>query len=275
MLLVWFSSRLTGYSCKNITRILSWNIMGSTSRGWAHVRKQVVLANIQHYDIVLLQEVPWAVKGTKKCFATPARYDVVMTKSTGGSRNSCILYNPRKLQCEDTTAVIKSLKSVEGWAKHFNRLCVQVFSQTATGGFSKFVAISLHAPRSNTEHYCDVVKASIEKVVAVHKLPVLVGGDFNTDVYAWKNEGFLGLHEARHKRIDFIVMKVPKRSHLKIANVEMLVDIDIPTEAQKLEVMRIKGEIISVEEFKKHYIKDFYRDLCGSHVPLTAEIEYH
>ena len=53
------------------------------------------------------------------------------------------------------------------------------------------------------------------------------------------------MHEARHKRIDFIVMKVPKQSHLKIAKVQMHEDIAIPAEVQKLEVMR-EGEMISV-----------------------------
>ena len=272
-------SCLTGHSCKNIIRVLSWNIMGSTNRGWARVRKQVVQANIKGYDMVLLQEVPWVKTGTKKRLADPAGYKLVMSESA--NRHSCILYNPQKLQCEDddTTVIKKSLKSVKDWAvhsEHFNRLCVQVFSPTAMGGLSKFVAISLYAPRSNTKPFCNVVKASIKKVVAVHKLPVLVGGDFNTDIYDWKNDGFLGLHEARHKRIDFIVMKVPKRSHLKIVKVQVHEDIAIPAEVQKSEVMRSEGdEMISVKDFTKHYTHEFYRDLCDSHMPLTAEIEYH
>ena len=111
-------SCLTGHNCKNTIRLLGWNMMGSTSEGWARVIEQVVLANIRRYGIVFLHEVPWAVKGTKKRFATPAQYEVVMTKSKSGNRNSCILYNPRKLQGvdADTDTITETIKSVQGRA---------------------------------------------------------------------------------------------------------------------------------------------------------------
>ena len=248
--------------------------MGSTNRGWARVRKQVVLANIRRCGIVFLQEVPWAVRGTKKHFATPARYKVVMTKSRSGNRNSCILYNPRKLRGvdADTKTINKTIESVQGKAypEYTKRLCVKVFALEGRRT-TKFVAISLHAPRKNTKHFCNVVKASIKKVVAVHKLPVLVGGDFNSDMYGWKNEGFLGPHEARHKRIDFIMMKVPKRNNLKIAKVQVHEDIAIPKDVQKLEVMR-EGKRISVKAFSKCFTNTFYQWLCDNHMPMTGEI---
>ena len=248
--------------------------MGSHNRGWARIREQVVLANIRRYGIVFLQEVPWAVNGIKKRFAIPVRYKVVMPKEKS-SRSSCILYNPRKLRGvnADTNSITETMKSVQGRAhrEYSKRLGVKVFTLKGKRRTTKFVAISLHAPRRNTKHFCDVVKASIKKVVAHHKLPVLVGGDFNTDVYDWKNEGFLGLHEARHKRIDFIVMKVPKRNRLRIGKVQMHENVVIPRETQKLEVMR-EGERTSVKKFKKQYTYNFYQGLCDSLMPLTAEI---
>ena len=267
-------SCLTGFSHKCIIRVLGWNIMGSHNRRWARVREQVVLANIQRYGIVFLQEVPWALTDIKKRFATPARYDVVMPKEKS-SRSSCILYNPSTLEGvdDDTDTITETMKSVQGRAhrEYSKRLCVKVFTLKGKRRTTKFVAISLHAPRRNTKHFCDVVKASIEKVVADHKLPVLVGGDFNTDIYGWKNEGFLGLHEARHKRIDFIVMKVPRRNRLRIAKVQMRENVVIPRKTQKLEVMR-EGERTSVKKFKKQYTYKFYQGLCDSHMPLKAEI---
>ena len=248
---------------------------GSTKEGMTAIRQQVVVPNIKGYDIVFLQEVPWVKAGTKVRLADPAGYDLSINES--GKRHSCILYNPKKLQWEDhdTTTVTELMKSVKGWGvDHSNQLCVQVFSLTAMGELSKFVAISLHAPRSNTKAFCEVVKTSIATVVAVHKLPVLVGGDFNMDVYRWRDDGFLGLHKSRYKRIDFIMMKVPERIHLKIVKVQIL-DIDIPEDVQTSKVMRSEGEMISVKDFKEHYTYDFYRDLCDSHMPLMAEIEYH
>ena len=265
-------SCLTGYSCK--IQVLDWNILGSTNRGWAHVREQLVLANIKGYDIVFLQEVPLTKDGTEKRLAVPAGYELAMSDS--GNRKPCILYS-NKLKCEDTTSVTEKLKSVNEWTEHseyFDRLRIQVFSLTAMGDLSKFVAISLHAPRSNTTHFCDKVKAFIKTVVDECELPVLVGGDFNTDVYDWRYDGFLGLHKSRRRRIDFIAMRVPERSHLQIEKVQILEDITIPAE-KTLEVMRSEGEMISVNDFMEHSTYDFYRDLCDSHMPLTAEIEYH
>ena len=253
--------------------------MGQGGEGWAEARKAIVLSNIQGYDIVFLQEVQWVERGTKQHLAAPAGYELVMTRSEHENRNSCILYNPEKLHCEDddTKTVTEMLKSIKGWTECSKRLCLQVFKLKEKGDTSKFVAISLHAPRKQeTESFCDAVKVGIRKVVADHKLPVLVGGDFNTDIYDWKKDGFLGPHLSRHKRIDFIVMKVPEENHLKMTKVQQLEDIDIPAAAQNLEVMRKSEDtMITVSEFKEHYTYDFFIDLCDSHMPLTVVVTYH
>ena len=62
----------------------------------------------------LLQEVSWVKTGTEKCLADPAGYELVMSENR--NRNSCILYNLKKLQCEDhdTTTVTELMKSVKG-----------------------------------------------------------------------------------------------------------------------------------------------------------------
>ena len=255
--------------------------MGQGGEGWAEARKAIVLSNIRGYDIVFLQEVQWVERGTEEHLAAPAGYTLVMTRSEHEKRNLGILYNPKKLQCEDgdTKTVTEMLKSIEGWTTHpgySKRLCLQVFTLKGKGDTSKFVAISLHAPKTNTKHFCEMVKAGIEKVVADHKLPVLVGGDFNTDIYDWKKDGFLGPHLSRHKRIDFIVMKVPKENHLKMTKVQQLEDIDIPAAAQNLEVMRKSEDtMITVGEFKEHYTYDFFIHLCDNHMPLTVVVTYH
>ena len=255
--------------------------MGQGGEGWAEARNTIVPPNIRGYDIVLLQEVQWVEKGTKDRLAAPAGCELVMTRSENGNRNLCILYNPDKLQCKDgdTKTVTEMLKSIEGWTTHpgySKRLCLQVFTLKGKGDTSKFVAISLHAPKTNTKHFCEMVKAGIEKVVADHKLPVLVGGDFNTDIYDWEKDGFLGLHEARHKRIDFITIKVPKENHLEMGDVSNFEHIDIPAAAQDLEVKR-KGEAkpILVRRFREKYPYDFHIHLCDSHMPLTVVVTYH
>ena len=229
--------------------------------------------------MVFLQEVQWVERGTEDHLAVLAECELVMTRSENGNRNLCILYNPDKLQCEDgdTKTVTEMLKSIEGWTTHpgySKRLCLQVFTLKGKGDTSKFVAISLHAPKTNTKHFCEMVKAGIEKVVADHKLPVLVGGDFNTDIYDWKKDGCLGLHEARHKRIYFITIKVPKENHLEMGDVSNFEYIDIP--AQDLEVKRkSESKPILVRRFREEYPYDFFIHLCDSYMPLTVVVTYH
>ena len=252
--------------------------MGQGGKGWSAARTEIVQPNIRGYDMVFLQEVQWVKKGTKDRFAAPAGYEVVMKMRKEEDRHLCILYTLDKLKCEDddTKIVTDKLKSIKDWTKYSERLCLQVFTLKEKGNTSKFVAISLHAPRTNSKHFSDVVKAGIEKVVADHKLPVLVGGDFNTDIYEWKNDGFLGLHNGRHKRIDFIVMKFPEKSHLEMGEVLKFENIAIPAAAQDLEVKRkSKTAQITVRQFVEEYLYDFYIHLCDSHMPLTVVVTYH
>ena len=54
-------------------RVLSWNTMGSTHRGWTEARSKIVLLNMfRGYDIVFLQEVQWVEKGTEEHLTAPA-----------------------------------------------------------------------------------------------------------------------------------------------------------------------------------------------------------
>ena len=254
-------------------RALSWNIMGKNRKGWAEARSLIVHPNIQGYDVVFLQEVPWVEKSTKKRLATPG-FEVALTRSKSDDRNICILYKPDRLQCEDASAVTQTLRSVAGWKDEYSqRLCVQVFTLKGKRDTSKFVAISLHAPRTDTETYCNTVKKAIGRVVATHNVPVIVGGDFNTDIYDWKYDHFLGVHKTRHKRIDFIIMKVPSDNHLEIGHVMPIEDIDISA-VQDLRLRRGNGNLTKVSEFKEDYTYEFYQCLCDSHMPLTVPIKW-
>ena len=271
-------------------RALSWNIMGDTHEGWATVRSVIVHPNIQGYDIVFLQEVQWVEDDTKDRIATPGfdptskksknktstpLFEVALTRSKCKKRNICILYKPDRLQREDadSVTVTQTLRSVAGWKDEYSkRLCVQVFTLKGKGDTSKFVAISLHAPRTDTETYCNTVKKAIGRVVAKHKVPVIVGGDFNTDIYDWKYDHFLGVHKTRHKRIDFIIMKVPSNNHLEIGHVMPIEDIDISA-GQDLRFRR-NGKVTKVSEYKEDYTYEFYQHLCDSHMPLTVPIKW-
>ena len=148
-----------------------------------------------------------------------------------------------------------------------------MFTLLGEGDTSKFVAISLHAPKTDTETYCNAVKEAIGRVVAKHNVPVIVGGDFNTDIYDWKYDHFLGLHKTRHKRNDFIIMKVPRDNHLEIGNVTPLEDIDTST-VQDLRLRRGNGRVTQLSEFKEDYTYEFYQHLCDSHMPLTVAIKW-
>ena len=76
----------------------------------------------------------------------------------------------------------------------------------------------------------------IEEVVTVHRLPILVGGDFNTDIFRWKDSGFKGLdYETDCIPRDFITMKVPEEKyHLEMAEVQKMEcnTIAIPKDAK-------------------------------------------
>ena len=275
-------------------RALSWNIMGDTHEGWATVRSVIVHPNIQGYDIVFLQEVQWVEDGTKKRLATPGYdpilkkskdksstplFEVALTRSNGDDRNICILYKPDRLQCEDASAVTQTLRSVAGWKDEYSeRLCVQVFTLKGKGDTSKFVAISLHAPKyAENKPVCDLVKAFIEDVVTVHRLPVLVGGDFNSDIRHWnENHGdFLGLdyEGCNPKPIDFIVMKVPRI--MEMAKVQKMECHKITiTNAEDIEVKLKDETIMTVAECKERSTANFSKHLCGSHMPLTVVVKY-
>ena len=153
-----------------------------------------------------------------------------------------ILYRSPKLQCEDAhkTKVTKTLESVDGWKTHYSKwLCVQVFTLKGKEDTSMFVAISLHAPykdKKEIRQFCDLVKAFIEEVITFHRLPVLVGGDFNTDIRHWKGSGFKGLdYDTDCIPRDFITMKVPEEKyHLEMAEVQKMEcdTIAIPKDAK-------------------------------------------
>ena len=279
---------LKGHNPDGTIQVLDWNMMGLTHKGLAEARSEIVLANIQGYDIVFLQEVQWAETGIKGRLATPAGYEVAMTRSKGADRNTCILYNSGKLH-EDPDSVTRALimSNLANWHDEYSqRLCVRVFTLVGKGNTSKFVAISLHAPNdvhmNNT--FCELVRAFIEEVVTVHRLPVLVGGDFNSDIRHWNlNDGdFLGLdYEAGRNPIDFIVMRVPTGNiHLEMAvsvRVMRQDEIDLPEDAQDLQVVMARGgmrQIIPVREFKEQYSDSFFMHLCGNHMPLNTVIRY-
>ena len=263
----------------NELKVLNWNIMGECYGGWAKARSKIVQHNIQGYDVVFLQEVQWVEEGTKERLA--AGYEVVMESSQHNNRNTCILYNSDRLQHEDdyTDTVTKTL--LRGWTEHYSkRLCVKVFSLRGKGDTSKFVAISLHAPKKTEDNhsFCDLVKAGIEKVVADHKLPVLVGGDFNSDIHRWEDDGFQSLnYDAGRSPIDFITMKFPRQNnHLTIGMVQKIKrdNITIPPDAEDIMVELKKSLKMKVKECKVKAVDKFYQHLCGYHMPLTVVVTY-
>ena len=257
--------------------------MGKSSAGWAEARKEIVKANIQGYEIVFLQEVQWVEKGTKENIARPAGYEVVLVRSAHENRNTCILYNAERLQREDekTKEVTETLADDKRWTAYSNRLCVQVFSLKRKRDSSKFVAISLHAPNKKKDDnysFCDLMKTAIKRIVEDHKLPVLVGGDFNTNITWWERDGFEGLdYVARRDPIDFITMKVPrKNNHLKMGKVQKMEgeNIVIPEKAKKIKVALKDGSIMTVKDLKDKAVDNFWSHLCDYHMPLTVDIVY-
>ena len=183
---------------------------------------------------------------------------------------------------EDTlkTKLTTRLKSMKGWTEEYSqRLCVQVFTLKGKGDTSKFVAISLHAPykkKKEIRHFCDLVKAFIGKVVTFHRLPVLVGGDFNSDIRHWIGSGFKGLYyETDRNPIDFITMKVPEEYHLKMEDVRQMEcdEIAISERAEAIEV-KLKDDSMTVAAYKEESIDNFFQHLCGDHMPLTVVVKY-
>ena len=255
--------------------------MGKSSEGWAEARREIVKANIQGYEIVFLQEVQWVEKGTKENIARPAGYEVVLVRSAHENRNTCILYNAERLQREDekTKEVTETLAGDQRWTAYSKRLCVQVFSLKGKGDSSKFVAISLHAPKPTNDNYsfCDLMKTAIKRIVKHHKLPVLVGGDFNTNITWWEKDGFEGLdYDAGRIPIDFITMKVPRiNNHLKMDKVQKMEgeNIAIPEKARSIEVA-LKGGSMTVQIAKENAVGNFWSHLCDYHMPLTVDIVY-
>ena len=257
--------------------------MGETRTGWAEARRKIVVSNIQGSDIVFLQEVQWKEESTKEYIADPAGYDRVLVRSTHENRNTCILYNAKRLQREDeeTGKVTTTLNAEEGWtAEYSKRLCMQVFSLNGKGDPLKFVAISVHAPnkeKCDAYTFCKLLKTAITNIVDKHKLPVLVGGDFNTNISGWKDEGFVGLdYDTECEPIDFITMKVPeKNKHLKMKKVQKKKREQIVTlEADHIKVELKNGRKMKVEALKDRAVDDFYGHLCGYHMPLTVDIVY-
>ena len=275
-------------------RALSWNIMGDTGTGWAEARKKIVPDNIRGYDIVFLQEVQWAESYVKKYLAAPAGYEFAITKSATEIRNVCILYNPEKLKCEDAKLVNK-IMTVTGWTDiQFQRVCIQVFALHERGKTSKFVAIGVHANNDVyiNEAFCRLLKITVEKISEVQgpcALPIILGGDFNSDIRYWKIDSvFLGLmYETDRNPIDFITLKPTRDSHLEMAEVRVTQysEIKILREAQELEVQiedreetgkKKKKIMLTVAELKREYGENtFFRYLCGGHRPLTVVVHFN
>ena len=211
---------------------------------------------------------------------------MVLVRSASGNRNTCILYNAERLQCEDTETekVTKTLTDEEGWtAAYSKRLCIQVFSLKGKGDSSAFVAISLHAPSTNKDDlysFCDLMKTAIKRIVEVHKLPVLVGGDFNTDIRCWGKDGFEGLdYVVRRAPIDFITMKVPRiNNHLKMGKVQKMegenIVIPVADDGKSFTVELKDSTKRTVEDLKDKAVDNFFLHLCGYHMPLTVKIVY-
>ena len=268
--------------------------MGDTGTGWAAARTEIVLDNIQGYDIVFLQEVQWAESYIKKYLAAPAGYEFAITKSEKKNRNVCILYNPEKLKCEDAELVNKIMTDT-GWTDiQFQRVCIRVFTLHERGKTSKFVAIGVHANNDVyiNEAFCRLLKITVEKISEVQgpcALPVILGGDFNSDIRYWEIDSvFLGLmYETDRNPIDFITLKPVRDSHLEMAEVRVTqyTEIKIPPKAQELKVQikvrartgkKKKKIMLTVAELKRKYGEKLHiRYLCGGHRPLTVVVKFH
>ena len=260
--------------------------MGEGGKGWAEARREIVRNNIQGYDIVFMQEVQWQEKRTKKDIARPAGYEVVLASSAHENRNTCILYNAERLQCKDKKTkdkITKPLTADQRWTAYSNRLCVQVFSLKGKEDSSQFVAISLHAPsksKADNDSFCDLMKTAIEEIVEDQELPVLVGGDFNTNIRWWEKDGFEGLDYVPGRApIDFITMKVPRiNNHLKMGKVQKMkgenIVIPVADDDESIEVKLKDGTETTAEDLKDKAVDDFFRHLCGCHMPLTVDIVY-
>ena len=264
-------------------KIFTWNVMGNTRQGWTDVRKHFIKGNINGYDIVFLQEVQWV---KEEHFISENYKLAKMTKSISErgektNRNICILFDPLRLNCEESTDVTREMSAV-GWSdEDFHRVCIQVFAleEERRGEMSKFVAIGVHAPRGPHVSYTfwKMLKRTVEKINEVLALPVLLAGDFNCDIRVWQSHTFL-VPEYEHDRspIDFIALQITCDSHLAIENMKITQysEIRIPDAARQLEVQD-KGQMSTVDQLIQKYSQNlypFYVQLCDGHRPLSAEV---
>lgn len=270
----------------NELKVISWNFMGSMAKGWSAARQEIVKENIRKdYDMMFLQEVPWTEKHLIQYLEIPVQYTVA--GSICKSSRCYILYKSEKLQeCQTESDGVAATvaKTVEGhkWiANYSNEVCIHMFTLKGRGDQAKFVAISLHAPKGSkdvTKAFLGHVRTLIGRVVDDHGLPVLVGGDFNTDdrdiIDDWKKDRFIGLnYDSERRRIDYITMKVPEHSnYLEMAKVKQMKfsDIVIP-QLQGFEVKE-DGKTIEVQDFRRQYEYRFFGSLCDHHMPLTVGI---
>ena len=256
-------------------------------------------------------------EGQDKGALAPKGFKVAMTRGSSGQDNCCIFYRSEKLEeCKpeddpvaealllDVARAMKEAMSEEqmnmteeqkkdfakeqqemlnDWDKKFSqRVCIRVFKLKEKGSTPKFVAISMHAPKKNNKDrkaFLDDMRTLIQLVVGEYGLPVLVGGDFNTDehIQDWERDRFTGLHyESERKRIDFITMKVPvDSSYLKLEEVKQFKfsDIAIPSTAEGIDV-KDGGRKIKVKAFRSESEHRFFGSLCDHHMPLTVAVTY-
>lgn len=265
--------------------------MGPHVKGWPEARKAIMKENIgKDYDLVFLQEVPWNDDHLIQYLdlSTPVQYRVA--GNIWKSRSCRILYKSTKLQeckteCDKVAATVR--ETVENWEDNYSEgVCIHTFTLKGKGGLTKFVAISLHAPKdaSSNKPFLDCVRRLIGKVVDGYKLPVLVGGDFNTDeIDDWEDNGFIGLnHKTERRRIDYITMKVPEYNNylqLEMAEVEQMRfdHIVIPETAQGLKVKKKSKDkkTVKVQILKSKDQYKFFGLLCEHHMPLTVVLTCH
>ena len=269
-------------------KIFTWNAMGNTRKGWTDVRKLFIKGNINGYDIVFLQEVQWV---NEEHFISENYMLAKMTKSVNErgkqtNRNICILFDPRRLNCEESlrTDVTHVIMTVMGWSdKDSHRVCIQVFTQQGSG--ETFVAIGVHAPidRQDCHTFCDLLKIAVEKINEVLALPVLLAGDFNCDIRVWRSPTFLvPEYIIDRSPIDFIALKITSDSHLAIENMTMTQysEMIIPDDARQLHVKaqdKQRKSTSTVDQLIQKYSQDlypFYAKLCDGHRPLSAEVKY-
>ena len=224
-------------------------------------------------------------RGTEYRLAAPAGYELVMTRSKDSGSNVCILYNPRKLKPEGNAHVIETARNVTDWTdEDFQRVCIQVFTLQGKGEASRFAAIGVHAPRDihgRNERFCRLLKIVIETISEVHRpvVPILLAGDFNSDIRHWNSYRFLvPEYEPDRNPIDFIALKITKVNHLEIAEVteKPYSDIKIPQEAQDL-LVKQDGAMKTVRQLIEECGEDrysFFNCLCGGHRPLSAVVTY-